>query len=106
MLHTTIFSATLGLSYPWTITEVNLDQGQKRLDIRVDFHTDSTFACPVCGQEREVCGTVCETWQHDDFFNYTALLHARVPRITCPTCGIGHVKLPWTRNGSKFTLLR
>ncbi|MFC1543941.1 ISL3 family transposase [Gemmatimonadota bacterium] len=32
-------------------------------------------------------------------------MHARLPRIQCPLCGIKTVSVPWARGGSGFTLL-
>ena len=32
-------------------------------------------------------------------------MHARVPRVICPTCGVRKVATPWARAGSGFTLL-
>jgi len=32
-------------------------------------------------------------------------LHARVPRVRCPTHGVRQVELAWARPGSGFTLL-
>lgn len=46
-------------------------------------------------------------WQHLNFFQYEAYLHARVPRVKCPNsdCGVKLVPVPWARSGSGFTLL-
>jgi len=38
-------------------------------------------------------------------FQHQAYLHARVPRVTCPTHGTRQVRVPWARPGSGFTLL-
>ena len=46
-----------------------------------------------------------DTWRHLDFFQHRTLLHARVPRVTCPECGVRKVATPWARAGSGFTLL-
>ena len=43
-----------------------------------------------------------DTWT---CFQHQAYLHARVPRVTCPTHGTRQVGLPWARPGSGFTLL-
>jgi transposase len=40
-----------------------------------------------------------------NFFQYKAFLHARVPRVRCPDCGVKLVEIPWAREGSGFTLL-
>ena len=49
--------------------------------------------------------TPCKTWRHLDFFQHQAFLHARVPRISCPDCGVKQIAVPWARAGSGFTLL-
>ena len=46
------------------------------------------------------------TWRHLNFFQHEAYLTARVPRVSCPECGILKLKsLPWSRTESGFTLL-
>jgi len=49
--------------------------------------------------------TEAKTWRHLDFFQHQAYLHARVPRVRCPTHGVRQVQLAWARPGSGFTLL-
>jgi len=46
-----------------------------------------------------------KTWKHLNFFEYTTDLRARVPRVYCPEHGVINVQVPWSRPGSKFTLL-
>jgi hypothetical protein len=36
---------------------------------------------------------------------HRTLLHARVPRVSCPNCGVRKVATPWARASSGFTLL-
>jgi transposase len=40
-----------------------------------------------------------------DFFQYKALLHARLPRVLCPEHGVRQVSVSWARPGSGFTML-
>jgi len=49
--------------------------------------------------------TTEKTWRHLDFFQHQAFLTARTPRISCTTCGVRLVTVPWARPGSGFTLL-
>jgi transposase len=44
-------------------------------------------------------------WRHLNFFQHQAWLHARVPRVRCPNCGIKKINVRWARPGSGFTLL-
>ncbi len=87
-----------------TRSEFAVEDG--RLDLYVDFPRGSRFACAECGGEGcAVHDTKDETWRHLDFFQHRTLLHARVPRVNCPNCGVRKVATPWARAGSGFTLL-
>ncbi|WP_423233659.1 helix-turn-helix domain-containing protein [Aminirod propionatiphilus] len=46
-----------------------------------------------------------KSWRHMNLFQYKAYLHARLPRVACPSHGIHTAKVPWAREGSGFTLL-
>ena len=55
-------------------------------------------ACPIYDhRERE--------WRHLDTCQLQTRLHARVPRVDCPTHGVVQSAVPWATPGSKFTLL-
>jgi transposase len=106
MQDTDLFQLALGLSSPWTVTRSEFNAVDGRLDLYVDFPRGSRFACAQCGREGcAVHDTKEETWRHLDFFQHRTLLHARVPRATCPECGVRKVATPWARAGSGFTLL-
>ena len=102
-----LFGMALGIVHPWEVTEVRFSNESKRLDIDIDFQRGSTFACPVCGAPAPAYDTTEKTWQHLNFFQYEAYLHAWVPRVNCPNdgCGVKQVQVPWARAGSGFTLL-
>jgi transposase len=106
MQDTDLFQLALGLSSPWRVTRSAFDAADGRLDLYVDFPRGSRFACAQCGREDcAVHDTKDETWRHLDFFQHRTLLHARVPRVTCPQCGVRKAATPWARAGSGFTLL-
>jgi hypothetical protein len=44
-------------------------------------------------------------WRHLDTCQYRTLVHARVPRLNCPTHGIRQVRVPWAEEGARFTAL-
>jgi len=101
-----LLELALGLASPWTVKDVKLDLENKKLDIFIDFEKGGRFSCPNCQEAlRPVYDTKERTWKHLDFFQYETLLHARVPRIECSTCGVKTVHVPWARPGSGFTLL-
>ncbi len=102
-----LFGMALGIAPPWEVTEVSFSKESNRLDITIDFQRGAMFLCPVCGASVPAYDTTEKTWQHLNFFQYEAYLHARVPRVNCPNvgCGIKQVQVPWARAGSGFTLL-
>ena len=106
MRDTDLFQLALGLKSPWMVTRSEFAVEDGQLDLYVDFPRGSRFACAECGREGcAVHDTKDETWRHLDFFQHRTLLHARVPRVICPTCGVRKVATPWARAGSGFTLL-
>ena len=101
-----LLQLALGLSAPWIVKDVKLDLDDKKLDIYIDFERGGRFDCPQCpGNSQPAYDTKERTWKHLNFFQYETLLHARVPRIQCPKCGVKTASVPWARPGSGFTLL-
>ena len=95
MRDTDLFQLALGLQSPWLVTRSEFAVGPGQLDLYVDFPRGSRFACAECGREGcAVHDTKDETWRHLDFFQHRTLLHARVPRVICPTCGVRKVATP------------
>lgn len=101
-----LFQLALGLVHPWKVTNSTLNTEKKQLNIHIDFKRGGTFTCPHCKEsDCKAYDTVQKQWRHLNFFEFEAYIHARIPRIDCPTCGIKLVNVPWARTGSGFTLL-
>jgi transposase len=99
-----LFQAALGLAESWQVTRTAFDATARRLDLYLDFPKGARFPCPEGDQPAcPVHDTEPKRWRHLDFFQHQAWLHARVPRVTCPTHGTRQVALPWARPGSGFT---
>lgn len=106
MKDTELFQLALSLMPPWMVEGCGFDVSQKRLDIRIDFKRGGAFPCPVCGKAGcKAYDTEERTWRHLNFFEHETYLHAFVPRVQCPDCGIKTAAVPWARPGSGFTLL-
>ena len=101
----TIFSATLGLAKPWYVTQVVFAGDGRRLDITIEYENDGLLACSRCGKSAPLAEAEDRTWYHSDFFNYETYLHTRIPRTTC-TCGMTGIEPPWSRKGSRFTVVQ
>jgi transposase len=100
-----IISSTLGLAKPWHVTKVVFASDRRRLDITIEYEDSADLACPHCGKPGALGETETCTWFHDDFFSYETYLHTRLPR---PSCCLGHSKIepPWSKKGSRFTVLQ
>jgi transposase len=101
-----IFQLALGLSSPWFVERTAFDLERRRLDIHLDFDRGARFVCSGCGRaDCAVHDRREHSWRHLDFFQHEAFLHARVPRTSCPDCGVRAAAVPWARAGSGFTQL-
>jgi transposase len=102
---TKLFETILGIQAPWRIGRVALDTTGERVDLWAE-HVDRPWPCPECGQELP-CRDHAEerVWRHLDTCQYQTFLHARVPRVDCPTHGVRQVRVPWAEARSRFTLL-
>ena len=45
------------------------------------------------------------SWRHLDTCQFHTILHARIPRIDCPTHSVRQVRVPWAEARGRFTLL-
>lgn len=100
-----LFTDALGLKNPWKVKDVLFDLVESRLDIYISRTKGSKVTCPVCGKECSVHDSKERTWRHLNFFQYKAFIHCKVPRCNCNDHGVKQVDVPWTRQGSGFTLL-
>lgn len=106
MQATELLQRALGLPVPWMVKWSEFHLEGKRLEVHIDFPRGSRFACPKCGAEGcQVHDTDEAEWRLLNFFQYEAILFARVPRVRCAKCGVRRITVPWARPGSRFTLL-
>ena len=105
MQDTKLFETILGMQAPWHISRVALDATGERIDLWAE-HADTRWPCPECQQELS-CRDHAEerVWRHLDTCQYQTFLHARVPRVECPTHGVRTVLVPWAEARSRFTRL-
>ncbi len=61
--------------------------------------------CPECQSGCTIYDHRDREWRHLDTCQLQTRLHARVPRVDCPTHGVLQIAVPWAAPGSKFTLL-
>ncbi len=101
-----LYRQVLGVQAPWTVTDVQLDVAHQRVDVFVDHAEGSPWACPECGAALSLYDHSDErVWRHLDTCQFLTYLHARPPRVQCPTHGVRQVRLPWAEPHARFTAL-
>ena len=100
-----LYAAVLGLSGPWSIerVETNLDVGE--VHGWVALPKGERWVCPECHAAAPIHDHQERRWRHLDTCQFRTIVHARVPRLNCPTHGIKQLPVPWAEPGSQFTAL-
>ncbi len=100
----TLFTQALGLSAPWRVVSLDFRPTEGIIAFQID-NTAKRLACPACGAaDQPIHDRLPRTWRHLNFFQYKAVLCARVPRVACTSCEkTSQVEVPWARAGSGFT---
>lgn len=100
-----LYTAVLGLRAPWDIerVETNLETGE--VHVWVALPKGERWVCPECHAAAPIHDHQERTWRHLDTCQFKTLVHARVPRLNCPTHGIKQLMVPWAEPGSQFTAL-
>jgi transposase len=101
-----MYQIALGIEEPWYVSYRDLDTKTSTLHVGLNFRRGAEFACPNCGKACKVFDVVDEdrTWRHLNFWQYQTVLHARLPRVKCGTCGkVLTVIVDWARPQAGLT---
>jgi transposase len=106
MQDTELYRQLLGLNTPWTVTRVELKVKEQRVEVWAGHADGVRWTCPECRAELPLYDHAEErTWRHLDSCQFQTHLHARPPRVECPTHGVRQVPLPWAEPRARFTTL-
>jgi transposase len=100
-----LYAGLLGLTAPWEITDVEMKLKEGEVHIRVALPGGERWVCPECHSPAPIYDHQERVWRHLDTCQFKTLVHARVPRLSCPTHGIRQLQVPWAEPGSQFTAL-
>ena len=88
----TFYSKLLGVKGAWSIRDVAMDDKGDRVDIYMEHRSGVKFPCPVC---EEFCGVYDHLpereFRHLNTCQMQTWVHARIPRIQCPTHGVHQI---------------
>jgi transposase len=100
-----LYEAVLGLKAPWSIERVETQLQAGEVHVWVALPTNTLWVCPECGAAAPIHDHQERSWRHLDTCQFHTIVHARVPRLKCPTHGIRQLKVPWAEPGSQFTAM-
>jgi len=104
MQDTELIHHLLGLSEPWSVERVELNLGDRRLDIWATHATGVTWSCPECSVASPTRDHAAERlWRHLDSCQFETYIHARIPRVACAEHGVRQILVPWAEPDSRFT---
>jgi len=100
-----LYATILGVQAPWTVEAVELDVAGGAVHVRLGRAEGAPVECPTCHTPQPIYDHRDREWRHLDTCQLQTRLHARVPRVECPTHGVLQTAVPWATPGSKFTVL-
>ena len=100
-----LYATILGVQAPWTVDRVDVDVAGGAVHVWLARTEGAPAPCPECQTACPIYDHREREWRHLDTCQLQTRLHARVPRVECPTHGVVQSAIPWATPGSKFTLL-
>ena len=101
-----LYRQLLGLNTPWTVTRVELKVKEQRVEVWAGHAESARWPCPECAMEVAVYDHAEErASRHLGSCQFQTYLHARPPRVQCPSHGVRQVRLPWAEPRARFTTL-
>ncbi len=99
-----LFTKILGITPPWFIKEVKVDENRERIDIFVDHEPGIRVRCPECEKFYGMYDHAPErVYRHLDTCQMQTYIHVRPPRVNCPKHGVMHIDPQFGENGSQMT---
>ena len=100
-----LYARILGLSAPWKVVDVELNDTLQVVSVHVEAAGKSAQACPECSKICPRHDARERLWRHLDTCQFQTILVARVPRVKCVEHGVRQVHVPWGEPGARFTAL-
>lgn len=100
-----LYERILGLSTPWFVSNVDLDERSGRVEVQVECEASASLCCPQCGQPAPRYDKRRRQWRHLDTCQFQTKVVADVPRVRCPDHGCLTIQVPWAEGNSRYTAL-
>lgn len=104
-----LFQKALHIEKPFYVKDINFDEQEKKLEIKIDFEKGATFnykdATTGVEGTYKAYDTVEKRWRHLNFFEHECYLICRTPRIQTKEEDVRLINPPWVGKGLGFTML-
>lgn len=94
------YSAILGLSSKWRISDVSMGTASDTVEIHIV--NNDTFHCDICGAALIPSGFRKARWLHHNRLNIRFNISALIPLVSCPCCGELTVSVPWEQSCLRY----
>lgn len=102
---TQLYQRILGLTAPWQVSEVTINELSGEVVIRVT-HTGLGLACPTCKRSGSLHDHApIRRWRHLDTCQMATVIECSIPRVHCDEHKVLQLPVPWAGPKSRFTLL-
>ena len=104
MKDTSLYQQILGVTSPWSVSDVKLDPEKLTIEVRLSIDPGTIWGCPACQSRMHIKEWNERRWRHLDSCQFKTVLVASVPTVECQEHGSQTVQVPWTEGSSRFTL--
>ncbi len=102
---TQLYQRILGLSVPWQVSDVNINELTGEVVVRVT-HTGPGLTCPTCKRSGNLHDhATMRRWRHLDTCQMATVIECCIPRVRCDEHGVLQLPVPWAGPKSRFTLM-
>jgi transposase len=84
----TLYATLLGVTEPWRVEQVEMKPEASEVHVVMALPSRTRWVCPECLASAPIHDHQERTWRHLDTCQFKTFIHARVPRLSCPTHGI------------------
>lgn len=103
MSEITLYQQILGLTPPWQVRSVKLDEMRQRIVVEIICSSTESLRCPHCAKDAGRYDSRWREWRHLDTCQYQTVIKAQVPRVQCDEHGCLTLPVPWAEPGSRYT---
>ena len=101
---TEMFASILGITRPWYVDRVVVNECRNRVDIYVDHEDGIRARCPVCEEFWPVYDHSPEReYRHLDVCQMAAYVRVRLPRVNCRVHGVRQIASEFGEGRSRMT---